>query len=80
MLTLSQLQVLCMAYRWPLCMIVQIKPCGFVDPTWRSRCAYVTKARNIEFIAITVSHSYNCEFCAAAIVLQFVSGIAPLQV
>ena len=29
-------------YRWPLCMIVQIKPCGFVDPTWRSCCAYVT--------------------------------------
>ena len=29
-------------YRWPLCMIDQIKPCGFVDPTWRSCCAYVT--------------------------------------
>ena len=29
-------------YRWPLCMIVQIKPGGFVDPTWHSCCAYVT--------------------------------------
>ena len=37
------------------------------------------KARNIEFIAITVSRSYNCEFCAVALVLEFVSGIVPVS-
>ena len=40
--SLEALGVMYGMYRWPLCMIVQIKPCGFVDPTWRSCCAYVT--------------------------------------
>ena len=48
-------------YRWPLCMIVQIKPCGFVDPTWRSCCAYVTILKNYSMFEAKLKIWPSCQ-------------------
>ena len=62
-------------YRWPLCMIVQIKPCGFVDPTWRSCCAYVTPTwrngeENIRGKLPVYGHMFN-SFCGPNSLLPY---------